>query len=321
MFLNIHSLMSILIILAFSFDVLGSKKAINALHKTNHVISYNDILQQNSAWSRMVSEDRLHFPYFRKDATTHSTTDNNDERKEALAGSGTTHDTNKTIFQVLSTEQKQNLPMIGKQERPLLLKDEPSIWSTEPLLYNIGKRNDPDLFLKFQMQFDTDQAELALIRNIAWSLCSALNDDNLPLLGSWTFFNQLVSNMKYGAVVKEYLPVNPHSPDCPICKEYLDFLLEVIDESEIPFTYIHSDEMVYSKLCEMLRKNKDILLMGGFSELRVMQRLQYTRHFPKGYREWCVDAKRIAEGSIDQAFEERHYYRIMRFDTFVQFHI
>ena len=80
------------------------------------------------------------------------------------------------------------------------------------------------------MQFDTDQTELALKRGIAWSLCGVLNADNLPLLGSWTFFKNLVSNMKYEAVVQEYLPLNPHPSDYPICKEYLDFCLEVIDE-------------------------------------------------------------------------------------------
>ena len=72
MFLNIHSLMqeygisfphpylmSILIILAchttqyvlLSFDPLGNKEAINVLHKTSHVISYNDIHMQNATWS------------------------------------------------------------------------------------------------------------------------------------------------------------------------------------------------------------------------------------------------------------------------------
>ena len=123
MFLNIHSLMSILIILAchtmqcflLSFEALGSKEAIHALHKNNHVISYNDIRMQNAAWSRMVSEDRLHFPSFHKSVTTHRPTDNNDRRQETLTGYGTKHDTKKTIFQVLSTGQMQNLPMENKR--------------------------------------------------------------------------------------------------------------------------------------------------------------------------------------------------------------
>ena len=80
--------------------------------------------------------------------------------------------------------------------------------STEPLAYNIGKHNCPDLFPKFQMLFDTDQTELALKRDIAWSLCGVLNDDDLPLLGSWTFFSKLVSNIKYETVVQKSLPVN-----------------------------------------------------------------------------------------------------------------
>ena len=55
-----------------------------------------------------------------------------------------------------------------------------------------------------------------------------------------------------------------------------------------------------------------------------MQRLPYKRHFPKGYREWCVNAKTISEDFIDQVFEGHHYYRIMRmheecFGAHVQF--
>ena len=92
----------------------------------------------------MVSGDRLHFPYFRKCVTTHNVIDKNNGHQKTLTGPGTAHDTNKTIFQFLSTEENQSLPVNGEQERPLLLKDEPSI----------------------------------------------LNDDNLPLLGFWTFFKK-----------------------------------------------------------------------------------------------------------------------------------
>ena len=170
--------------------------------------------------------------------------------------------------------------------------------STEPLAYNIGKHNCPDLFPKFQMLFDTDQTELALKRDIAWSLCGVLNDDDLSLLGSWTFFSKLVSNIKYETVVQKSLPVNTNRPDYPIDKEYLDFFLEVIDDWETRFIYVHSDELIYSKLCEIFWKNKDtytkiIILMGGLHQLKVMQQLLCKRY---------VDVKTIAEDSIDQAF-------------------
>ena len=82
-----------------SFDTLINKDAINALHKTNHVISFNDICMQNAAWLRMVSEDRLHFPYFHKCVIMHSPIDNSG-RQKTLTGPGTTQDTNKTIFSI-----------------------------------------------------------------------------------------------------------------------------------------------------------------------------------------------------------------------------
>ena len=72
--------------------------------------------------------------------------------------------------------------------------------------------------------------------------------------------------------------------------------------------------------------SKIILLMGGFHQLRVMQRILYKRHHCNGYMEWCIDAKTIAKRSTEQAFEGRHYYRSMRlhkecFDALVQFRV
>ena len=59
---------------------------------------------QNTAWLRMASEDSLHFPYFYKCVITHSAIDNNSGRQKTHTGAVTAHDTNKTIFQFLSTE-------------------------------------------------------------------------------------------------------------------------------------------------------------------------------------------------------------------------
>ena len=52
------------------------------------------------------------------------------------------------------------------------------------------------------MQFGTGQTELALKRDIVYSLCSAMNEDDFPLPGFWTFFNKLVSNVKHVVVVQ-----------------------------------------------------------------------------------------------------------------------
>ena len=122
--------------------------------------------------------------------------------------------------------------------------------------------------------------EKSLYKDIAWSLCGVDPDESLRKLGSWTAFNKKVSKYESTQIIQEYLPVSPHPPEYPICKEYMDFLLDVMEELEIPFIFAHSDELVYSKLCDILWKNPDlyskiILLMGGFHQLRVMQRILY----------------------------------------------
>ena len=85
----------------------GSKEVSNMLHKCNHAISYQDIRMQNMAWSRMVSLRKLLLSSMRKGVTTHSTLDNNDGRQETITGAGTTHDTNKTLFQLPTSEEKK----------------------------------------------------------------------------------------------------------------------------------------------------------------------------------------------------------------------
>ena len=310
----------------------ASKEGINMLHKSNHVISYNNILTQNKAWSKMVASNPLHFPTFRKGVSTHSTIDNNDGSQETWTGKGTTHDTNKTLFQAPSKNEVEKIPVIGDSEQiPLVLNDDSPNWSKDPLPYTLGKRVGPPLLPNLNPEIGSDLLEESLRKDIAWSLCGIHQEEGLPMLGSWTAFNKKVSNYDTTKIVQEYLPVSPHPPEYPICKEYLDFLLDVMEELEIPFIFAHSDEAVYSKLCDILWKNPEmysriILLMGGFHQLRVMQRILYKRHYCKGYMDWCIDAETIAKGSAEQAFEGRHYYRCMRvhkecFDALVQFRV
>ena len=95
--------------------------------------------------------------------------------------------------------------------------------------------------------------------------------------------------------------------------------------------YVHADELVYSKLCHILWKNPElykqvVLLMGGFHQLRVMQKILYKRYNFRQLQQICVEAEVIAKGSSDQAFEGRHYYRCLRvhkesFDALVQLRV
>ena len=45
----------------------ASKEGINMLHKSNHVISYNNIFEQNKAWSKMIANNQLYSLIFAKE--------------------------------------------------------------------------------------------------------------------------------------------------------------------------------------------------------------------------------------------------------------
>ena len=53
-------------------------------------------------------------PSMQKGVVCHSTLDNNDGRQNTLTGSGTTHDTNVTLFQIPS-KSEETLPTFGEQ--------------------------------------------------------------------------------------------------------------------------------------------------------------------------------------------------------------
>jgi hypothetical protein len=79
----------------------SSKEVLSIFHKLNNTISYSDVRLQNIAWARMVSADRRKSKMMAKGLTTHATIDNNDGRQETMTGKGTTHDSNRTLFQPL----------------------------------------------------------------------------------------------------------------------------------------------------------------------------------------------------------------------------
>ena len=305
----------------------GSKKTIRLLSKSNHVASYKEIQKHNVNWANLNGKRISLFSNMRKGITTHSTVDNNDGRQETLTGAGTTHDTNQTLFQVPSIKERKEIPTIESQDETTLnmqgLIDDIDMFNTDGITpFHIGDKVDPQLF-KPIADDENCQSELEYCRkkDILWALAGSVSGvigcEELPKLGSWTAFNRVVSKENCLPCVQEFLPVSPHPPKYPICKKYLDFLLDVIDDLEIPFIFVHSDEDIYSKLCALLWRDPElykriILLMGGFHQLRLRQKLMYKRFLCLGLKEWCIDAKTIAPGSAEQAWEGRHYYRSMR---------
>ena len=173
-------------------------------------------------------------------------------------------------------------------------------------------------FLIFQNN-TKDLVEKSFKKNILWSLAGGLPDikNDLPLLGSWTAFMKNTCREQTARSLIRYLPANENPPEHGVCKEYLDYILDVMKVLEIKSVFVHADEQVYARIVQLIWKYKDrfqnvIPLMGGFHQLRVFQRVLYKQHGVYGYQAWYADAGVIAEGSAEQAFKGGNYYRSMR---------
>ena len=89
-----------------------------------------------------------------------------------------------------------------------------------------------------------------------------------------------------------------------------------ITDLETSHVYVHVYEMEYSKFCLIIWKKPElykyiVILICGFHQLCVKQRLIYKRSNCIGIKEWCIDAGVIAPGSAAQAMKGHHYYRCM----------
>ena len=185
----------------------GSKETIDYLHKCNHSASYTAIRLQNQAWARMVITGGCLYPNMRKGVVCHSTLDNNDGRQNTLTGSGTTHDTNVTLFQIPSMTE-ETLPTFGEQiEFPLAFSSAAEDLSNETSPYMIEKKVEPPLF-KNHVEMDcTGDLERCLRKDIAWSVAGCVADisDDFDPLGSWTAFNKQVIIIQSLAVTLKFL--------------------------------------------------------------------------------------------------------------------
>ena len=66
--------------------------------------------------------------------------------------------------------------------------------------------------------------------------------------------------------------------------------------------------------------------MGGYNQLRIMQKMLYNRYACLRFKEWFVNSGIIAAGSAGMAVKGRHYYRNLRilkesFNNFVQYRV
>ena len=262
----------------------------------------------------------------------HSTIDNIDIKQDTLTGAGTTHHTNRTLFlPVLSHENRDNyitpLPELASMDKSVGQELQP---------YYHGQRTNPPRFSIFYDNFDNNFIAYSFKKDVMWALVHGVTGDSgcgeiVDLLGSWTPFNRSVTESCANKSIIEYEPQLLGKPDYSVCKSYLDSLLNTIHDLGLQHIFSHADEDIYNKLLQILWKYPDryfkiIPLLGGFHELLVRQKLIHKRHSIIGYKQWFVESGVMLEGSAEQAFKGKHYYRCMRllkaaFCALVQFRI
>ena len=156
----------------------------------------------------MVASESLFILSFLKGVTAHSTIDNNDSRQETMTGSGITHDTNITMFQLPIKKEKEELLPLSKQINTFQAEsNELTNVGRDIPPFNIDRRFGPPLFKNFS-EPGKDLIEKNFLYNLACSIAGAMPSHfeqlDLHLIVSWTSFKKLSSSVDIKKCCQEY---------------------------------------------------------------------------------------------------------------------
>ena len=116
---------------------------------------------------------------------------------------------------------------------------------------------------------------------------------------TFSYRTPLVAASAGNILRKKSIPEVTQPPEYPVCKRFLEGLLELLRDLETDHIFAYSDEQVYASLChiiwkEPIRYQAVILLMDGFHQLRVRQETIFKRHNIMNYCKWLTDAGVVA---------------------------
>eukprot|EP00794_Sanderia_malayensis_P013441 gene13441-14824_t len=152
--------------------------------------------------------------------------------------------------------------------------------------YNIGKKLPHPIVNEYSDHKSRYELNQRMTKDCVWALAASLqsSEENavLPPLGSWTAFNAMTTSSEKFPSTMDFLPVIPAEPSYTIFKYYLDFLVTLTKDLEIDHIYSHSDQDAQDS---------------------------YKRYGAMGLRDWWTQFGVIADESVDQAIEGRHYVK------------
>ena len=93
-------------------------------------------------------------------------------------------------------------------------------------------------------------------------------------------------------------------------------MLNLKSDLEINHTFCYSDQDAFYKISQIIWKDKKydsvINVMGGFHIFLVKLKILYKKYNLLGLQQLWLKSKIIAEGSVNQAGEGKHYSRAIR---------
>ena len=199
---------------------------------------------------------------------THSSINNNDGRQETYAVHHTTHHTNSLLFQPILPEDESRIVLPGDT---VIDVDQQNDKFQDVPLYKIGKLVPLSLCTNYEDSTAHNLLDKCFAMDLIWALAGGIpdniNDEPLPLLGSWTTYQKAVCNSEVTISLFKYLPANVDPPGYSDCKEYFDFMLDTMRYLEIPHIFAHADEQVYARILQLIWKHKYLSISGHGSTL------------------------------------------------------
>ena len=125
--------------------------------------------------------------------------------------------------------------------------------------FSIGVRKSPPLFEEFYDNDSVDELTKSFKKDLIWAITIGDQLENeKDLIGSWTDFRKKTTISANGKSILEYLPSVAQPPEYPVCKKFLDDLLEMMEDLGIGHIFAHSDEQVYARLAHIIWQNPQL---------------------------------------------------------------
>lgn len=299
-------------------NISGSKDIVKTLKKLGIGISYNDVIDQISAWafhesqkSILTDNNNQIFNCPKEIAFSLPSTvimDNDDFRESGLTGGETSHYTNVIMAQPAWLGNKGS-NVINQLQIPSPEDKKSFVISKIPKVYKTGARCDPK-----PQCLPTSTSEEPMYRATAHALLRYIEPKfTVP---SFTGYHCKL----FGYIEKwETFNVKCYSqpPTKEVITDVMDWCQNVAEAKDMPFIQLVSDQAVYKYIEEALFEDEDRWdrvkgVLGAFhTEFSYLNALG-KRYSGSGIEDLAVASGLLVEGSVHRALSGKHYYRGMR---------